>query len=403
MIFAVKKVEKMEVGLVGKPNVGKSTFFSAATMTPVEVASYPFTTIDANRGVGYVTHDCPHTHLEVECDPNNSPCERGTRMVPIQLIDVAGLVKDAHSGRGLGNQFLDDLRQASSLIHVVDVSGSTDGEGNPCERGEHDAKEDVEFLEDEIDHWLKGILKDNWDKVSRRIEVSGEKLDKALYQRVSGLGITEVEVVRALRTVDIPQDTSRWEEDDFFVLARTIRKESKPIIIAANKMDLAAKGDLADLEGLGQAVIPTSAEYELALRKANDSGIVDYVLGEDDFEILREDISDEQKKALQRIRAFMKENGGLGVQETLEKAVFDMLDMMVVYPVENENDYTDKEGRILPDAYLLKRGSTAEDLAFKVHTDIGEGFIRAIDAKTDRVIGRDHELKDGDIIKIVSE
>ncbi len=156
------------------------------------------------------------------------------------------------------------------------------------------------------------------------------------------------------------------------------------------------------MKELDYPVITTSAEYELALRKAAEQGIVDYIPGKKDFEILNDDISEEQKEGLEKIRGFMKENGGLGVQETLEKAVFDMLDMIVVYPVENENNFTDKEGRILPDAYLLKRGSTPEDLAFKVHSDIGEGFIKAIDARTDRVISKDKELEDGDIIKIVS-
>lgn len=393
----------MEVGLVGKPNVGKSTFFAACTRAEVEVASYPFTTIEANRGVGYVTHDCPHEDLELSCDPNNAPCKNGKRMVPVELIDVAGLVKDAHSGRGLGNQFLDDLRQASCLIHILDASGSTDGEGEPCEVGKHDAREDVKFLEREIDHWLKEILEDNWDRVSRKIEVSGADLEKTIYNQLSGLGILEGEVISAMRDIKFPDNPTDWESDHLFSLAQNIRKIGKPMVLAANKADIAPKDKIDQLSELDYPVISSSAEYELALRKASDSGIIDYIPGDDDFEILKDNIPKEQKNALEKIKKFMKENEGLGVQKTLETAVYDMLDMIVVYPVENENDYTDKEGRVLPDAYLLRKGSTAEDLAFKVHSDIGKGFIRAIDARTNRVIGRDHELEDGDIIKIVSE
>ncbi|MFW5945634.1 MAG: redox-regulated ATPase YchF [Candidatus Natronoplasma sp.] len=393
----------MEVGLVGKPNVGKSTFFSASTRAEVEVASYPFTTIDANRGIGYVTHRCPHVEIGKDCDPNNSPCKAGTRMVPVELIDVAGLVKDAHTGRGLGNKFLDDLRQASSLIHIIDASGSTDEEGEPCKKGEHDPKQDVEFLEKEIDHWLKGILEKNWDKVSRKIEVSGSKIQKVIYDQLSGLGVSEGEVTNAFRELDLPKNPTSWDSEELFDLAQKIRRKSKPMIIAANKADISSEDQLEALKGLDYPVIPTSAEYELALRKAAENNIVDYIPGDNDFKIQRDDISREQKEALKKIKKFIKKNDGLGVQKTMEKAVYEVLEMIVVYPVENENDYTDKEGRVLPDAYLLKRGSTAEDLAFTVHTDIGEGFIRAIDARTDRVIGRDHELKDGDIIKIVSE
>ncbi len=395
-------VINMEVGLVGKPNVGKSTFFAAATRADVEMASYPFTTIDANKGVGYVRAPCPHEDLDVQCEPNHTPCIEGTRMIPVKIIDVAGLVPDAHTGKGLGNKFLDDLRQASVLVHIVDASGSTNAEGEPCPIGNHDPIKDVKFLEKEIDHWIKGILENNWEKVSRRLELTGGKLEKVIYEQVSGLGVTEGKVSSAIRETNIPLSPKDWGDDTLFSLAKNLRFKCKPLIIAANKSDLAPEENLDSLRSLDYPVVITSAEYELALRKAAEKDIVHYLPGDHDFDILKEDITLPQKKALEKIRGFMKENDGLGVQQVLEKSIYEQLDRIVVYPVENEQNYTDKEGRVLPDAYLLPRGSTAEDLAYAVHTDIGEGFIRAVDARTQRVIGRDHILKNSDIIKIVS-
>ena len=119
----------MEIGVVGKPNVGKSTFFNACSLGNAEVAAYPFTTIKPNRAVAAVRTRCVCRELGVEDNPRNSRCVGGERFVPIEVIDVAGLVPKAHEGRGLGNQFLDELRRASVLIHVVDTAGATDAEG----------------------------------------------------------------------------------------------------------------------------------------------------------------------------------------------------------------------------------------------------------------------------------
>jgi hypothetical protein len=393
----------MQIGLVGKPNVGKSTFFSALTMHEVPIASYPFTTISANRGIGYVRKPCPHTILGKNCNPKNSICQNGTRYIPVELIDVAGLVPNAHLGKGLGNKFLDDLRTAKALIHIVDVSGSTDFEGNNVDLGSHNPIDDISFLDNEISYWIKDIIEMNFKKIARKIESENIKLETVIYDQLTGLGISENEVTRAVKDsyLDVP---TKWKEDDFLRLAKNILHISKPLLIAANKADKASDESINNLKKSDYMIIPTSAEYELALLKAKKAGLIDYYSGEKEFKILKpEDLTDIQKKALNRISEYMNRFGSTGVQSVLEYTTFKLLDLISVYPVEDENKWCDKNGNILPDVYLVKNGAITIDLAYKVHTDLGENFIRGIDAKTKKIIGSDRTLKDGDVIKIVAK
>ncbi len=393
----------MQIGIVGKPNVGKSTFFGAATMAPVEIANYPFTTIAANKGVGYVRSKCPCKELGVTCTPHNSGCVDGTRMIPVELLDVAGLVPDAWEGKGLGNQFLDDLRQADALINVIDVSGSTDIEGNPGKPGEHDPCEDVTFLRREIDLWIREILKNGFGKIARTAKMTGAKPDVILYERLAGLKVTENEVKAAVRDVNPPEDPTKWDDDIMLALAQKIREYSKPMIVAMNKADIAPEGNTDKVKAISNLAVVTMAETELALKKAHDAKLVDYTPGDKSFKI-RDGVklNDGQKKALDYMAENMEKNGGTGVQECLEKAAFELLDLITVYPVEDENKYTDHFGRVLPDAFLIPRGSTARDLAYKVHTELGDKFIRAVNAKTKRTVGSDYVLQDGDVIRIVA-
>jgi ribosome-binding ATPase YchF (GTP1/OBG family) len=394
----------MLIGVVGKPNAGKSTFFAAATLAPAEIASYPFTTIEPNRGIAYVTHPCPHEEIGVECNPHNAPCSNGTRLVPVDVLDVAGLVPEAHKGRGLGNRFLDDLRQASAFIHVVDASGSTDLEGNPCGVGEHDPVEDVRFLEEELSYWLVGIMSRGWDKMARRVEIEGQSLEKLLSERLAGLGLKEAQVHAALRRAELGDRPRSWKEEDLLKLSRELREIGKPMVLAANKADIAPEESLKRLLDLeGYSAVPTCSECELALRRASKAGLVDYVPGASDFRVRdKAALTDAQRDALEKIRAYMNRFGSTGVQGCIERLVFKILGMVVVYPVEDENRWTDKDGNVLPDAYLMPPGSVARDLAYKVHTELGESFIRAVDARSRRVVGQDYELQDGDVIKIVA-
>ena len=396
----------MQLGIVGKPNVGKSTFFNAATKAHAEIANYPFTTIDANRGVMYIRKPCPCKDTHVTCTPHNSRCVDGIRFVPIEAIDVAGLVPDAHKGKGLGNKFLDDLRQAHALIHIVDASGSTDAEGNPCNIGTHDPLSDVVFLEKEINYWLFGIIKKSWEDIARKCDLEGKKIEKMLAEQLTGLGIREEHITGAIRKINLDlSKPSHWTDEQIFNLTDIVRVISKPIIIAFNKCDKAPDSLMAKKEELANSiVIPCSAESELALTNAAEKAILSYTPGANDFIIgKQEELTEKQLNALEYIRTHvLKKYGSTGVQRCIDEAVR-MLDLIVVYPVEDEHHLTDKQGRVLPDAHLVPRGSTAKDLAYKVHTDLGDHFIRGVDARTHRIIGADHPLKDGDIISIIAD
>ena len=387
----------MKVGLVGKPNAGKSTFFNAVTSAVAQIGDYPFTTIDKNVGVAHVRKPCPSKELGLIPNPNNSFSEDGIRYIPIEVIDVAGLVPGAHEGKGMGNKFLDDLRQADVLIHVVDSSGKTDLEGNSVELA--DPLEEISFLENELHHWIANIIIRNWSRSARAVE-AGEKIENFLSERLAGLKISREAVILSLRKSAISKPIMKWDLDDALILARTIQQVSKPIVIAANKADVASEQNKKNLERV--SAILTSSDFELALKNASKANLIEYSPGSSKFSSDSSNLKDNQINALEIISDFLEENGSTGVQECLEKAVLDKLDLIAIYPVEDETHFTDGQQRILPDAFLLPRGSTALDLAYKVHTDIGDSFIRAIDCNSKRVIGREHELSDGDIIKIVA-
>ena len=390
----------LTVALAGKPNAGKSTLYTAATMADVDVANYPFTTVDPNRGVTYVRTECPCLDRDERCGAEN--CRDGKRYVPIELLDVAGLVPGAHEGKGLGNQFLDELTNADVVLNVVDASGATNAEGEPVEVGSHDPLDDVDFIEEEMDLWLAGIVDRNWESVERKSRSPDFDLDAALSDMLTGFGATEHDVTAVLRDLEYPDDPKAWSDDDREALARAVRRRTKPIVVVANKVD-AAPDDAVDRirEGTDKPVIPATADGELALRRAADAGVVDYDPGDESFEIVG-DVSDDQRAGLDALRESMATHGGTGVQSALNAAVYDLLDRITAYPVQDAGKWTDGTGNVLPDAFLLASGATPRDLAYAVHSDIGEGYLHAVDARASRRIGEDHELTEGDVVKIVS-
>jgi len=394
----------MLVGIVGKPNAGKSTFFKALTLAEVAIANYPFTTIKANEGVGFVKVECVEKELNVKCQPNHGFCIKGFRFIPVKLLDVAGLVPKAYLGKGLGNKFLDDLRQADVLIHVVDASGLTNEEGKPTTN--YDVTKDISFLENEIDMWLYSIIERNWSLLSRKAQSEAKPI-KYIADQLSGLKITEGMIKKAIAELDLSENFWLWTKEQLLSFVRKVREISKPMVIAANKVDIEkARENLKKLKEFfpNKIIVPCSAESELILREAAREKLIEYVPGETSFKMYEEKLSEKQKKALELIEEkVLKIFNTTGVQECLNKAIFSLLNYIVVYPVENEFKFTDKNGKVLPDAFLMPKGSKAIDLAYAIHTEIGNSFVSAIDAKTKKRLSKDYELKHNDVIKIITK
>ncbi|MGC9147021.1 MAG: redox-regulated ATPase YchF [Infirmifilum sp.] len=395
----------IQVGVVGKPNTGKSTFFAAATLLDVKRAPYPFTTINPNIGVGYAKLKCVCTELGVKDNPRNSICINGWRFAPIELIDVAGLVPGAWQGRGLGNMFLDHLRRAPVLLHIVDSAGATDEEGRPVKPGTRDPVEDVAFLEKEISMWMFQIISKDWERISKLIELQ-KKYDE-LYTRFSGLGIKPELVYGVLEELGLhSKKATAWTQEDLQALVALVREKAKPMVIVANKADLDTAEDnikrMKEELGNKYRIVPASAEAELALKKAAKAGLIEYIPGESDFHV-KGPLKPEQEKALEYIREkVLKRWGSTGVQAAIDTAVFDVLGMIAVFPVENEKKFTDSLGNVLPDVFLVPRDTTARGFAFLIHTDLGERFVSAVDARTGRRIGADEKLSHRMVIKIIA-
>lgn len=394
----------MLIGLVGKPSCGKSTFFKAATLAEVLIAAYPFATIKANHGVGYVKVDCAEKEFNVKCNPNKGYCVNGNRFVPVELLDVAGLVEGASEGKGLGNQFLDDLTSADALIHIIDISGETDAEGK--ETKGYDPVNDVKMLESELDKWYLGILKKVWKAFARTIQNTKSDFAKAVAKQFSGLKVSEDDVKDVVRKGGFDTEKpNEWSDDELLKFAHELRHLTKPMIIAANKCDRPdSKENLKKLrESYPEImIVGCSADSELALREASKAGLIEYIPGEKDFKINSDKINEKQKQALESIKKNVFDiYGNTGIQEVLNKVVFDLLGYIAIFPA-SANKLADSKGNILPDCFLLKKGSTALDFAYALHSDFGDNFIKAIDARTKKAVGKEHKLNHRDALEIVT-
>ncbi|MFH1520075.1 MAG: redox-regulated ATPase YchF [Candidatus Micrarchaeota archaeon] len=391
----------MLIGLCGKPSSGKSTFFMAATSVPVERSSRPFTTIKPNRAVAYVEVECVDKEFDKQCNPRSGFCVNARRFVPVELLDVAGLVPGAHEGKGLGNKFLDDLRQADVLVHIVDASGSTNETGERVPVGSYDPCNDVTFLEQELDYWIKGILDNNWQKLVREAKLN-KKNEEMLTTQFSGLGMTKDVIVKVLKELRLEEkNLADWTEEERLEVCKKIRHIGKPIIIAANKCDLSTGWDnyqKLKKEFPEYVVIPCSAEAEITLKGATKANFIEYIPGDKTFTIKAE-LNQDQQKAMDIMKLVCDKYEGTGVQKCLNAAVFDFLHYIAIFP--GGGNLIDSQGRLLPDCFLMPHTTRAIDFAFKLHSDIGNGFIKAIDYKTKQAVGKEHTLKHRDVIEIV--
>lgn len=397
----------IKIGLIGKTNTGKTTFFNSATLSSAEISTYPFTTKKAETATAYAITVCVHPEFNVIDNPNNSKCSDGWRYIPIELIDLPGLIKDAWKGKGLGNQFLSIAAQSDALLHIVDVSGSVDSSGKISEVGTGDPISDYADIEEELIMWYHKILEGNRDKISKLISSGSDKIE-SLTELYRGIGVKKDHIKDTLKTLGLEdKNFDDFDVQDTKKFASHLRRISKPTLIVANKIDIEGADETFDRireRYSDSIVVPASADSELSLRRAEQKGLIKYSPGSEQFEIIKpEELNDKQKNALEFIKkGIMGEYMRTGVQFAINIAVFKLLKMNSIYPVANEEKLSDKKGRVLPDLILMKDGATVNDLANEIHSDLQKGLLYAKDLRYKLRLPLDYQLRDRDVISLVS-
>ena len=397
----------IKIGLIGKTNTGKTTFFNSATLSSAEISNYPFTTKQPAIGNAHAITLCVHRELKVQDQPRNSRCVDGWRFIPIELVDLPGLIKGAWEGKGLGNQFLSIASQSDALLHVVDASGSIDASGRIAEPGTGDPVADIADIEEELVMWYVKLFEANRDKISR---ATGGGMDRilAITEVFRGIGVREDHVKLALAENNVAEtkfdDFGPQESKDF---CWSLRDISKPTLIVANKVDLPTATENFNRlreEYKDIIVVPASADAELTLRRAETRGVIRYIPGDERFEINDQTkLNDKQKWALNFIRKdILGEYMRTGVQFAINVAVFKLLKMNAIYPVADVQNFSDKHGNVLPDVHLMRSGSTVEELAREIHSELAKGMIYALDGRNGLRLPTNYQLKDRDVLSIVS-
>ena len=397
----------IKIGLIGKTNTGKTTFFNSATLSSEEISSYPFTTKSPVSGVAHAISLCVHPEFKLQDNPNNSKCLDGWRYIPIELIDLPGLIKDAWKGKGLGNQFLSIAAQSDALLHVVDASGGIDSSGKITEVGTGDPISDFADIEEELVMWYHKILEGNRDKISKLIETGTDIVD-VITDFYRGIGVNKIHVKDALLKTGLEEKNfNDFDMVDSKKFTSHLRKISKPTLIVANKVDV--EGADKNFDRLRERyndsiVIPVSGDSEFSLRRAEQKGLIKYSPGSEQFKIIRSDeLNEKQINALDFIKkGIMGEYMRTGVQFAINVVVFKLLKMNSIYPVANEKNLSDKKGRVLPDLILLKDGATINDLAKEIHSDLTKGLLYGKDLRYKLRLPVDYQLRDRDVVSLVS-
>ena len=397
----------IKIGIIGKTNTGKTTFFNSATLSSSEISTYPFTTKIPESSIANAITLCVHMEFNVQDEPNNSKCTDGWRYVPVELIDLPGLIKDAWKGKGLGNQFLSIAAQSDALLHVVDCSGSIDASGKITEAGTGDPVSDFADIEEELIMWYQKILEGNREKVSKNIN-SGTELVDAFTDLYMGIGVKKNHVIQALKISKLEEKKfDVYDSQDTKQFAKILRKISKPTLIVANKIDVpgADKNFNRLRERYNEVItVPASADSELTLRRAEQQQLIKYSPGSEQFDIIDlEKLNNKQKNALDFIKKdIMGEYMRTGVQFAINVTVFKLLKMNSIYPVANEETLSDKKGRVLPDLILVKEGATIKDLANEIHTGLSKGLLYGKDLRYNLRLPTHYQLRDRDVVSLVS-
>ena len=397
----------IRLGLIGKTNTGKTTFFNAATLSSEKISSYPFTTKKPVMGISHAITLCVHPEFNIHDNPNNSKCVDGWRYIPIELIDLPGLIKDAWKGKGLGNQFLSIAAQSDALLHVVDASGGIDSTGRITDVGAGDPISDFADIEEELVMWYQKILEGNRDKISKTIQSGTDTVD-AITDLYRGIGVNKTHVKNTLTSTGLEEKIfDEFDMIDSKAFASHLRKISKPTLLLANKIDIeGAEKNFARLRERynDSIVIPVSGDSEFSLRRAEQRGLIKYSPGSEQFDIVEPgQLNEKQLAALDLIkRGVMGEYMRTGVQFAINVAVFKLLKMNSVYPVADEKNLADKKGRVLPDLILLKDGATISDLAKEIHTDLTKGLLYGKDLRYNLRLPVDYQLRDRDVVSLVS-